>query len=196
MLSLKQRVDAIVRDGLVPHLKQSGFSKRGRTFRLALEDHTRIVSVNATGQKMPGQGVIGSFGVEIGVYFPDVFEIGNGKLKAEPRIHECYVYSGLPVSEWGHCDDMADNCPSVEEQATSLGDAWIEHGEAWFDRYSQPTEALQWAMSSEHWKEALYFSIYLKDWDLAANCLERCRRMWGGEWLANLEELAKRHGVS
>jgi hypothetical protein len=195
VLPFKKRVDAIISDGLAPHLKRASFRKRGRTLRLAGEDHTRIVSVNASSREVPGQGVIGSYGVEIGVFFPEVYRIGDEKDAAEPRIHECYVYSGLPLTGWGFFDDLEDGRPSVEAQAEALGNAWLEYGEAWLDRYCDPAEALEWAKASEDWKEALYFAIHLNEMDEAAECLARCRIMWGGEWLDYLERVAAKHNV-
>ena len=195
MLSLKQRVDAVIRDGLAPHLKRSGYRKRGRTFRLAGDSHTRIVSISASSQVVPDQGLVGSYGVELGIFFPEVFRIGDNKEMAEPRIHECYVYSGLPVTDWGFFDDLQGNCPSVEEQTGALERAWLDRGNDWFARHSDPRNAFEWTKASENWKEALYFAIHLDERDQAAECLEQCRISWGGEWLSYLEEIAERHGV-
>lgn len=195
MLTFNQRVDAVVRDALAPHLKRIGFRKRRRVFRLAHDGHTRVVSINASGRDLPGLGTVGSYGVEIGIFFPDVFRIGDNKDVSEPRIHECYVYSGLPVTDWGFFDDLQGTYPSVEAQTKSLENAWIEYGESWFAQYCEPVEALEWAKTSENWKEALYFSIYLKQWDQAAECLGKCRVTWGGQWLDYLEDIAERYGV-
>lgn len=195
-LPFKQRVNAIIAKGLAPQLKSHGYRKRGRTFWLEGDNHTKIVSINSSGRNLPELGAIGSYGIEIGVFFPEVFQIGNRNDISTPTIHECSVHSGLPLDGWGFFDDLQGGYPSVDAQTKALENAWDDYGEQWLAQYCQPTDALQWALEAEEWIEALYFSIHLKRAEQAAECYEKCREIFGGEWLAYLEDIARRHGVS
>jgi len=195
MLPMKQRVDAIIRDSLSPLLKEAGFKKSGRVFRSCQEDHVRIVSVHSSGRDIDGLGTIGLYGVELGVFFPGVRAVEGKAEVSKPRIHDCQVFSGVPADGWGSFDDPAGNCPDVTAQARALGEQWALHVPDWFEQYSRPEAALEWAIKTENWKEALYLAIFLKDMDRASQCLEMCRQMYGGEWGIYLEEIATRHGV-
>ncbi len=196
MAAAKDKVDTVIKNSLHPHLRQAGYRKRGRTYHLSSDGVSQIVSVSRSVRNLPGMGTIGHFGVELGLYFSDVYRIGQGHAAKNPSIHECYVYRGLPADGWGAFDEIAQDQPSIEQQATALERAWLNHGEKWFAAHRDPSAACQWAIRREEWKEALYFSIFLRDWRLARELLAKCRSSYGGEWAAYIEEIARKHGVS
>jgi hypothetical protein len=198
-MTLKSRIDAIVRDGLAPSLKAGGFRKRGRTFRAQHDDHPRIVAiVGGTHNTNLDFGSVGSFAVELGIFFPDVFAIDGVELGRDPGINECYVRAGLGTagSCWGHFDDLAGTCPSDADQTCALTSDWDLNGHTWLKRYSDRRAAYEFVRNNNQWREALYFAIALNDTSAASECLRQCNRVWGGMLIEHINAIATRHGVS
>jgi hypothetical protein len=196
--TLKSRIDAILKASLVPHLKEAGFRKRGRTFRRQLERHWRIVSVHGGNHNTNlDVGSVGSFSVDLGIFFPDAFAIGGVELGRDPGIHECFVTLrlGNSGSRWGCFDDLAGDCPSDEAQTESLNSDWRTTGLMWFDKHATPESAYRLARAQHSWPEALYLAIAANDISAASDCLANCNNSLGGMNLEYVQAIAAKHGV-
>ena len=196
--SLKSRIDAIVRTGLLPGLKAAGFKKNGRTFRLEHSDHVRIVAVIGGSHNVNMEfGSVGSFAVHLGLFFPGPFAVDGVELRRAPGIHECDLNSQLrsPTSRWGQFDYSDKIQFSDAERAATLSADWADFGPTWFAENADHRTAFSRLREAGQWREALYFAIHLKEMDAARECLEGCRQSLGGMTLDYVIAIARKNGV-
>lgn len=71
MSEIADLIDAVVREGLAPHLRSRRFEKHARTFTFEAAACTQIVNVQAS---QWNEGRDGRFTLNLGVYFPKVAE--------------------------------------------------------------------------------------------------------------------------
>src|SRR5262245_58254178 len=69
MSEIADLIDTVVRLGLAPHLRSSGFKKHSRTFTFETGACTQIVNVQASQANIGSEG---RFTLNLGVYFPAV----------------------------------------------------------------------------------------------------------------------------
>jgi hypothetical protein len=131
--AIAEKIDAIVREGLVEPLKQAGYTKRARTFHLKGDSIVRVVNVQGCKWNI---GDTGQFTINLGIYLPHIVkclrerELPPGKLPAE---WDCTVRMRIgelmPAGQdyWWKIDISSD----LSEIATEVKEAWINYGRPW-----------------------------------------------------------------
>ena len=89
MSEIAKRIDTIIKEGLAPLLKNSGFKKKARNFYREFENRIEVINVQAS---QWNEGNEGQFTINVGVYYPDISEITDAPpVKGMPKEYDCTV---------------------------------------------------------------------------------------------------------
>lgn len=138
-----RRIDEVIRIGLVPLLKEHGFTRKSRTFRKSAGEAIQIVHIQANKWN---RGDSGSFTVNLGVYFRAVEELADGSIVDLPNPGQFTAGTRLgqlmpkprdrwwklrPKRFWEFTDRFT---PDIV--AAQVGDALRLYGLPWLERTS------------------------------------------------------------
>lgn len=123
MSDIANKIDAIIKEGLVPLLKNNGFKKKARNFYREFENRIEVINVQASKWN---EGNEGQFTVNVGVYYPEISEITDAPpVKGMPKEYDCTVREriGLLTPEkkdkWWEIDSSS-NDSEVSENVANL----------------------------------------------------------------------------
>jgi len=138
MSEIGKAIDRCVSLSLAPLLKKESFRKSGRIF---LRHQDRWVHVVHVQGNRWNAGPVGSFTVNLGIYFPEVVKT-IGWMEVSPSPGNCTISHRLcaAADETDHWWEIHPRS-NLEELGSALLSAWSRFGSPWLDRYSDLTEA-------------------------------------------------------
>ena len=135
--STGQTLNTILRLGLDPALRATGYKRHAHTFREALPDGIWRV-INVQGSKW-NEGSSGRFTLNLGVHLPQVRAvIGHPPLTKPPKEWDCELRARIGRlmpdrrDKWWQFDQRSD----LQAIADDVVDAWRTYGQLWLVRYS------------------------------------------------------------
>ena len=140
MTAISSRIEQVIRRGLAAHLKEEGYRRSGRTFRL-LADTVRVVSVQGSQWNSEESG---RFTVNLGVYFPQLVTLIGGEPVRSPREYDCPVRARIAElragrDDWWELGEATD----LDELSSNVLRAYVEHARPWLDSNADPRSLLE-----------------------------------------------------
>lgn len=124
MSEIAKRIDSIIREGLAPLLKKSGFKKKGRNFYREYPDRIEVINVQAS---QWNEGNEGKFTINVGVYYPEISKILEAPpVRAAPKEYDCTVRERIGhltpenKDQWWHIDGSVNDLVISENVATQV----------------------------------------------------------------------------
>lgn len=123
-------VDTCIRLELAALLKAEGYKKKARNFRLATEESTRIVNVQASQWNFQGRA---QFVMNLGVFFPAVHRLEKDwPIVGSPKEYECQAQMrlgppGKADNAWWEIRGEAD----IPKAAAEMAERWKTRGRPW-----------------------------------------------------------------
>ncbi|KPJ91600.1 MAG: hypothetical protein AMJ53_11285 [Gammaproteobacteria bacterium SG8_11] len=124
MSEIAKRIDAIIKEGLAPLLKNNGFKKKARNFYREYSDRVEVINVQAS---QWNEGNEGKFTINVGVYYPEISKILEAPpVSGAPKEYDCTVREriGLLTPEnkdhWWHIDGSVNDLEVAENVANQV----------------------------------------------------------------------------
>ncbi len=141
MTADSQLFESLLREGLAPLLRRKGYKKSGHTWRKQSAQCVQITHAQAGDS---GDDEDGKFTLNLGVYFPDVDELGRGQsAQAKPLVADCLVQVPIglilppPSDHWWRIEPDVD----LAQLAADVASGWTAHGKRWLDAHADPAMA-------------------------------------------------------
>lgn len=92
MIKASEIIKEVVKRGVAPFLKQTGFKKDGLRFQRNLNDVCQIISV----QLSHGNSAhMGSFFINVGLGFDTLWAVEPSGIPERPKVYECHSYKRI-----------------------------------------------------------------------------------------------------
>ena len=89
MSEIAKRIDAIIKEGLAPLLKNEGFKKKARYFDREHENRIELINIQASKWN---EGNEGQFTVNVGVYYPEIEKVTDAlPVNGLPKEFDCTI---------------------------------------------------------------------------------------------------------